>query len=79
MAHKGSSEAGTSGGSAAGGEKAKAELIAIAGALLNIAVRAPVTTIQEPKCDKPGESDACPIKVDFPEGDQDDQAITSHP
>jgi hypothetical protein len=53
----------------AGADKAKAELIAIAAALLNVAAKAPVTTIEEPKCDKPGASDACPIEVDFPEGD----------
>lgn len=51
-----------------GGEKAKATLIAIASALINVALKAPVTTIQEPKCDKPGESDACPIQVDFGAG-----------
>jgi hypothetical protein len=51
-----------------GGEKTKAELIAIAGALLGVAAKAPVSTMEEPKCDKPGESDACPIEVDFPDG-----------
>jgi hypothetical protein len=51
-----------------GSDKAKAEMIAVAAALLKIAVKAPVSTIAEPKCDKPGESDACPIKVDFPDG-----------
>jgi hypothetical protein len=52
-----------------GGEKTKAELIAIAGALLDAAAKAPVSTIEEPKCDKPGESDACPIRVDFADGE----------
>ena len=51
-----------------GADKAKAELIAVAGALLGVAAKAPVSTMEEPKCDKPGESDACPIKVDFPDG-----------
>jgi hypothetical protein len=50
-----------------GEEKTKAALIAVAAALLGVAAKAPVSTMEEPKCDKPGESDACPIKVDFPD------------
>lgn len=48
-----------------GGDKAKSELTAIADALLGAAAKAPVMAMEEPKCETPGESDSCPIKVDF--------------
>ena len=53
-----------------GVDKTRSELVAIANALLIAAAKAPVSTIEEPKCDSPGQSDACPIKVDFGEGQE---------
>jgi hypothetical protein len=52
----------------AGDDKTRAELIAVAGALFGAAAKAPVSAIEEPKCENPGESDSCPIKVDFSDG-----------